>query len=70
VAESEKNPEHTNGNVHKAYVPALRAVAKTADEIKRIDGEIIERVRERPLVAVGIALAAGYVIGRIFSRWG
>ena len=34
------------------------------------DHEIIERVRERPLVAVGIALAAGYLVGRVFSRWG
>jgi ElaB/YqjD/DUF883 family membrane-anchored ribosome-binding protein len=69
VSESER-PEHTNGNSHKTYEPALRAVAKTANQIKRLDEELIDRVREKPLVAVGVALAAGYVIGRIFSRWG
>jgi hypothetical protein len=70
VAESERNPEHANGNGRKAYAPALQAVARTADEIKRLDEQLIERVRERPLVALGVALAAGYVLGRIFSRWG
>jgi hypothetical protein len=48
----------------------VRAISKSADQIRRADREIIERVRERPLVAVGIALAAGYIIGRAFSRWG
>jgi ElaB/YqjD/DUF883 family membrane-anchored ribosome-binding protein len=68
VTESER--AKTNGNASKAFVPALEAVAKTADQIKRFDEELIERVRERPIIAVGIALAAGYVLGRIFSRWG
>jgi ElaB/YqjD/DUF883 family membrane-anchored ribosome-binding protein len=73
VTESER-PAHTNGNAHKAYAPALRAVAQTAadtaGQIKRLDEQLIDRVRERPLVALGIAVAAGYVIGRVFSRWG
>jgi ElaB/YqjD/DUF883 family membrane-anchored ribosome-binding protein len=69
VTESERSAK-TNGNANKAYVPALEAVAKTADQLKRLDEQVIERVRERPIMAVGIALAAGYVLGRIFSRWG
>jgi ElaB/YqjD/DUF883 family membrane-anchored ribosome-binding protein len=69
VTESERSVK-TNGNATKTFVPALEAVAKTAGQIKRLDEELIERVRERPLVAMGIALAAGYVLGRIFSRWG
>jgi hypothetical protein len=69
VAESERSPESTNGHTPK-YAPALQAVAHTAGEIRRLDRELIERVRERPLAAVAIALATGYVIGRIFSRWG
>jgi hypothetical protein len=69
VTESERNPEHANGQNRK-YTQALRAVANTAGEIRRLDEELIERVRARPLAAVGIALAAGYVIGRVFSRWG
>jgi hypothetical protein len=69
VAESERSPESANGHARK-YAPALQAVANTAGEIRRLDRELIEKVRERPLAAVAIALAAGYVIGRVFSRWG
>jgi len=69
VAESERSPEHSNGHTPK-YAPALQVVAKTAGEIRRLDRELIEKVRERPLAAVAIALAAGYVIGRVLSRWG
>ena len=70
MAESERSTETTNGDARKVYAPALRALAHTADNIRRIDEDLIERVRERPLAAMAIALAAGYVIGRIFSRWG
>jgi ElaB/YqjD/DUF883 family membrane-anchored ribosome-binding protein len=48
----------------------MQAVAHTADELRRIDRVIVDRVRERPLAAVAIALAAGYVVGRLFSRFG
>jgi len=48
----------------------LQVVANTAGEIRRLDKELIDKVRERPIAAVAIALAAGYVVGRIFSRWG
>ena len=65
----ERDVESTNGHGHK-YAPALQAVAHTAGEIKRLDRELIEKVRERPLVAVGVALGVGYVVGRLFSRWG
>jgi hypothetical protein len=66
----DENPSHTNGNSRDFYVPAARAVAKTADELKRFDERLVARVRERPLAAVAVALVAGYAIGRIFSRWG
>jgi hypothetical protein len=69
VTESERRPESANGHSRK-YTPALQAVAHTAGELRRLDRELIERVRERPLAAVAMALAAGYVIGRVFSRWG
>jgi len=70
VAESERTSEGTNGDARKVYAPALRAFAQTADNIRRVDEELIARVRERPLAAMAIAVAAGYVIGRLFSRWG
>ena len=69
MTESERDPESTNGHGRK-YAPALQAVAHTAGEIKRLDRELVDRVRERPLAAVAIALAAGYLVGRVFSRFG
>jgi ElaB/YqjD/DUF883 family membrane-anchored ribosome-binding protein len=71
VTDSDRTPPaHINGHAKKSYAPALRAVAETAEHLRRIDQQIIDRVRERPLVAVGLALATGYVLGRMFSRWG
>jgi ElaB/YqjD/DUF883 family membrane-anchored ribosome-binding protein len=70
VTESESNHVTINGNSRPGYAPALRAVADTANQIRRYDEELVERVRERPLVAVAVALAAGYFVGRLFSRFG
>lgn len=70
MPESERPSESSNGHTHKGYAPALRAVAHTAEEIRRLDHELLDRVRRRPLTAVAIALATGYVVGRVFSRWG
>jgi hypothetical protein len=69
VGDSERGSEHHNGHGRK-YAPALEAVRHTAGEIRRLDQELVERVRERPLAAVAIALAAGYLVGRVFSRFG
>ena len=70
MADSERSAESSNGHAHKDRAPALQVVANTAGEIRRLDKELIDKVRERPIAAVAIALAAGYVVGRIFSRWG
>jgi hypothetical protein len=48
----------------------MRAVSRAADQVRRADEQLIDRVREQPIVAMAIALAAGYFIGRAFSRWG
>jgi ElaB/YqjD/DUF883 family membrane-anchored ribosome-binding protein len=45
-------------------IPELVQRAKAADE------QIVAFVRERPVVALCAALAAGYVVGRIVSRFG
>jgi len=37
-------------------------------EIKRVDRELRSFVAERPVLAVLMALTAGYVVGRIISR--
>jgi ElaB/YqjD/DUF883 family membrane-anchored ribosome-binding protein len=47
-----------------AVVPKLIQKARSADE------KVVALVRERPLVALGAALAIGYVIGRVISRVG
>jgi hypothetical protein len=71
LSESEGKIDSSNGDArHSEGSPALRAISRSADQIRNADKEIIERVRERPLVAVAIALAAGYIVGRAFSRWG
>ena len=71
MSESERKFESSNGDArHSAYSPALRAVSRTADQIRKADDELIERVRAPPVVAMAIAVAAGYLLGRVFSRWG
>ncbi len=45
-------------------VPKLVEKAKVADE------KIVEFVRERPIAALCVALAAGYLVGRVVSRFG
>jgi ElaB/YqjD/DUF883 family membrane-anchored ribosome-binding protein len=45
-------------------VPRLVQKAKAADE------KVVAFVRERPVVALVAALAAGYVVGRLISRFG
>jgi hypothetical protein len=52
------------------YVPAVRALTQTADQLREADRRVIDWVRERPLASLAIAVAAGYFVGRAFSRWG
>jgi ElaB/YqjD/DUF883 family membrane-anchored ribosome-binding protein len=71
LSEPERKLHSSNGDGrHAAHSPALRAVSRAAAQIQSADEQLIDRVRERPLVAVAIALAAGYLVGRAFSRWG
>jgi hypothetical protein len=61
---------HVNGEARPFYDPAVRAVAQTAAKLRRADETLLDRVRERPLSSAALALVAGYVIGRLFSRMG
>lgn len=45
-------------------VPQLVQKAKTAD------AKLVAFVRERPVAALCVALAAGYIVGRAISRFG
>jgi hypothetical protein len=71
VSDPESKLESSNGDARRTtHSPALRAVSQTAKQIRRVDQQLIERAREQPLLAVAFAMAAGYIIGRAFSRWG
>jgi ElaB/YqjD/DUF883 family membrane-anchored ribosome-binding protein len=65
-----ENDRHAQDGESQFRAPAVRAVAQTADELRKVDYRLVEWVRERPLASVGIALGVGYLVGRLFSRWG
>jgi hypothetical protein len=61
--------EHDKGDGHigglragEGPVPAIVRQARRADE------RIVAYVRSKPLIALGVALGVGYLIGRMFSR--
>lgn len=45
-------------------------VPKIVQKVQRADDKLVELVRERPLVALATAVAVGYVVGRVMSRFG
>ena len=45
-------------------------VPKMVDQVKSADDKVVAFVKKRPLIAVGAAVAVGYMIGRIFTRIG
>ncbi len=48
--------------------PADRPLAQLSSEIADMDTEIRRFVHERPLLALGAAVAVGYIVGRVFSK--
>jgi ElaB/YqjD/DUF883 family membrane-anchored ribosome-binding protein len=46
----------------------LQLVPKVVEGVKHADDKLVAFVKERPLVALGAALAVGYVIGRVLTR--
>jgi ElaB/YqjD/DUF883 family membrane-anchored ribosome-binding protein len=59
----------TVDKVAQAAAPAADWMSESADQLKAQQEQLIEGcreyVRERPLVAIGIAAAAGYLAGRL-----
>ena len=45
-----------------------RRIQALQDEVARADRRLRVLVRERPFVAVGLAIAAGFLLGRAFGR--
>lgn len=50
----------------ESYVPGLSNVRS---ELHDIDEQVRSFVREKPLAALGIAIVAGYLVGRVLSRF-
>jgi ElaB/YqjD/DUF883 family membrane-anchored ribosome-binding protein len=59
----------TVDRVAQAAAPAADWINQSAEQLKAQQQELVDScrsyVRERPLVAVGIAVGAGYLIGRL-----
>jgi ElaB/YqjD/DUF883 family membrane-anchored ribosome-binding protein len=43
---------------------------KVAEKVRAADEKLVTFVRERPLVALCAAVATGYLVGRLISRFG
>ncbi|MDI1432030.1 hypothetical protein QHF89_21210 [Polyangium sorediatum] len=59
---SEMGGAHLNGHA--------KGAARVVRQVKRADDKLVAFVEERPLVALGVALAFGYVLGRVMTRQG
>lgn len=59
----------TVDKVARAAVPAADWINESAGQLKQQQEQLIESsrdyIRERPLLTVGVALGAGYLIGRL-----
>jgi ElaB/YqjD/DUF883 family membrane-anchored ribosome-binding protein len=59
----------TVDKVAQAAAPAADWISENADQLRAQQEQLLEGarsyVRDRPLVAVGVALAAGYLVGRL-----
>jgi ElaB/YqjD/DUF883 family membrane-anchored ribosome-binding protein len=50
---------------------ALADVApQVAQQVKAADDKLVAFVRERPITALAAAIVAGYLVGRVVSRFG
>jgi hypothetical protein len=50
--------------------PTGEFVPEIVNKVKEADAKLVAFVKERPVVALVAALAAGYVVGRLVSRYG
>jgi hypothetical protein len=64
MTETATQSEKHNGGT----APLGRSLEQLRSNLTDFDGEVRRFVREKPLLAVGAAIAAGYIVGRILSR--
>ena len=67
MGETEHGEADGPGASLRAAVDSMPAMMK---QVKRADDRLVAYVREQPLVALGVALGLGYVVGRVFSSVG
>ena len=63
TATETQSDKHNGGTA-----PLGRSFEQLRDNFTDLDGEVRRFVREKPLLAIGAAIAAGYIVGRILSR--
>lgn len=60
---------HTRGGAESMDIDDLRRrIRDLQDDVSRADQRLRVLVRERPFAAVGLAIAAGFLLGRAFGR--
>ena len=64
MIEDPRKSETTNGQ------PNGHSTVRVVRQVKHADDKLVEVVSQNPLAALGIALAFGYVLGRIVTRHG
>lgn len=65
MGETEHGEADGPGASLRSAFDSMPAIMK---QVKRADERLVAYVREQPLVALGVALGLGYVVGRVFSR--
>jgi ElaB/YqjD/DUF883 family membrane-anchored ribosome-binding protein len=60
----DRSKSENNGHMNGQSVP------RVVRQVKRADDRLVAFVEERPLVALGIAIGLGYVLGRVMTRRG
>lgn len=62
------NATRLNGNTTPAWQETANETLEDVKErFQDVDVQVRKFVRERPLVAVGAAVAAGFLVGRLFK---
>lgn len=65
---STQHTTHVNGHQTSEWKESANEALDDAKErLSDLDTQVRSFVRERPLVAVGAAIAAGFLVGRLFK---
>lgn len=64
MIEDPRKPEASNGR------PNGHSTVRMVRQVKHADDQLVALVSHNPLAALGVALAFGYVLGRVMTRHG